>query len=147
MKSDRPGSESADEDLPKPLSRTVIALAEPKAEARKLLDEMQYWEATKIVKRLAEFGDRQATADLSIRQFGDFWELRLMGGFVKRLNIRVYFAYVAERNEIVVLMTYKKEEDRRTCPSIKHTLEDRLEDYLEGKRTGISTYREGNESR
>jgi hypothetical protein len=127
--------------------RTVVAISESKDEANAILDEVQYWEAVQLVKRLDGFGNPKETSDLSIRQFGDFWELRLKGGFFKRINLRIYFAHVAERNEIVVLMAYKKEEDRRTCPSIKYTLEDRLEDYLNGKRTGISTYQRGQEER
>lgn len=95
-----------------------------------------------LVKRLADFGDRQATSDLDIRPFGDFWELRLKGGFI-RINLRIYFAFVSDRNEVVVLKVYKKEEDRRTCPAVMLTLEDRLEDYLDGKHVGISTYRRG----
>lgn len=123
------------------LGNLVVALGEPKSEARSMLTENQYWESVQLVKRLAGFGNPAETADLSIRKFGEFWELRLKGGFLKRINLRIYFAYVAERREVVVLMAYKKEEDRRTCPSVKLTLEDRLEDYLDGKRTGISTYR------
>lgn len=129
------------------LGNLVVALAEPKSEARNILTEIQYWETVQLVKRLAGFGNPAETADLSIRKFDEFWELRLKGGFLKRINLRIYFAYVAERGEVVVLMAYKKEEDRRTCPSVKLTLEDRLEDYLAGKRTGISTYRPSDSGR
>ncbi len=122
---------------------TVVALAESKDEARDMFTETQYWEAVLLVKRLTDFGDRNATADLEIRPFGDFYELCLKGGFVKKLNVRIYFAFVSDLHEVVVLKTYKKEEDRRTCPSIMYTLEDRLEDYLDGKRAGISVYRRG----
>lgn len=132
------------DDDPEP--RTVVALREPKDEAKALLNDVQYWEAVCIVKRLSDFGDRQATSDLSIKPFGDFWELRLKGGFVKNLNLRIYFAFIADRNEVVVLKTYKKEEDRRTCPAIMDTLEDRLEDYLDGHRAGVSTYRRPRET-
>lgn len=124
-----------------PTDATVVALAEPKAEARRILDEVQYCESVAIVKRLSEFGNPSAVSDLSIRKFGDFWELRLKGGFLKRVNLRIYFAYVAERREVVILKAYKKEEDRRVCPSVRHTLEDRLEDYLAGKVQDVSRYK------
>ena len=86
-----------------------------------------------FVRRLVEWGDRKATSDLDVKQCGDFWELRLKGGFLGKINLRIYFAFISERREIVVLMTYKKEEDRRVSPSVSITLEDRLEDYLAGR--------------
>jgi hypothetical protein len=77
---------------------------------------------------------------MDIRPLGAFWELRLKGGFIRNINLRVYFAYVEKRNEVVILMVYKKEEDRRVSPHIPIILEDRLEDYLLGAAHGISVH-------
>ena len=125
----------------RPTNLLVVALGEAKQEARKILDDVQYWELVNRVKRLSEFGDPLAMADLSIRKFGAYWELRCKGGFLNRINLRVYFKRLRNRGEIVVLKTYKKEEDGKVCPSVKETLDDRLEDYLAGARTNVSTYR------
>ena len=104
------------------------------------MSAFQYACLVGIVKRLADFGDRKATVDLDIQPFGDFWELRLKGGFLRRLNVRVYFAY--ERKEVIILMTYKKEEDRQVSPHVAVTLEDRLEDYRAGVlMDGVSIYK------
>jgi hypothetical protein len=126
-----------DEGVP---DRTVVALARAKKEARDQLTEEQYWELVCLVYRLRDFGNRDAIQDLDIRQLGEYWELRIKGGFIRNINLRVYFAFVEDRNEIVVLMTYKKEEDRRVSPHIIIILEDRLEDYLLGSTEGVSTY-------
>lgn len=124
----------SDEDADGPREPcTVVVLDWAKFEGLKILTEREYWYVVPFVRRLSEFGDLKSTADLDIKQINDFWELRLKGGFLGRKNIRIYFAFVAERHEVVVLMTYKKEEDRRVSPSILITLEDRLDDYLEGR--------------
>jgi hypothetical protein len=110
----------------------VVVLDWAKLDGRRILTEREYWYVVPFVQRLGEFGDLMATADLDLKQIGDFWELRLKGGFLGKKNIRVYFAFVRKRREVVVLMTYKKEEDRRVSPSILITLDDRLDDYLAG---------------
>ncbi len=116
----------------------VVALRIAKREGRKILTEFQYASVVEIIKRLADFGNREATADLDIQPFGDFWELRLKGGFLRKLNLRIYFAF---QGEVIVLMAYKKEEDRQVSPHVMVTLEDRLEDYLSGAlSSGISVY-------
>ncbi|HJT76407.1 MAG TPA: hypothetical protein VJ739_04325 [Gemmataceae bacterium] len=122
------------------LRRSVVALAKPKKEAKRILTDEQYWDLTGLVKRLEEFGNQQAMSDLDIRPFRQFWELRVKGGFIRNLNLRVYFAYLEEQNEVVILMAYKKEEDRRVSPHIHTILEDRLEDYLLGLARGASVH-------
>src|SRR6185295_9962565 len=104
---------------------TVVVLAIAKAEGRSLLNDVQYANAVDIVKRLADFGNKAATVDLRIGPMKQFWALKLKGGFLKKINLRIYFAVLSDRNEIVVLMTYKKEEDRRVSPHVPLTLEDR----------------------
>lgn len=125
------------------VNHNVVAILVAKKEAKSILTEIQYAQCISLVKRLCEFGDRHAMADLDIRQFGDFWELRLKGGFLKKINLRIYFAdLLSDRDEIVVLKTYKKEEDGATSPHVRITLEDRLEDYRTGAlQKGVSVYR------
>jgi hypothetical protein len=120
--------------------RAVVALVKPKKEARQILTDEQYWDLVGYVKRLHEFGNKAATSDLDIKPFRNFWEFRVKGGFIRNVNLRVYFAYLEGRNEIVILMVYKKEEDRRVSPHVHTILEDRLEDYLLGSAQGASVY-------
>jgi hypothetical protein len=127
-----------DGDCSKP--RKVVALAKAKKECWEICTEEQYWDTVGFVQMLIDFGDPKATDVLDIRPFRQFWELRLKGGFIKNINLRIYFAYVSDSNEIVILMAYKKEEDRRVSPHIYITLEDRLEDYLLGSSHGVSVY-------
>lgn len=124
---------------------TVVVLAEAKAEGRRFLFDEQYWHVATVEQRLTEFGDPRAMSDLRIEKFGPFWELKLKGGLLKRLNVRVYFASVAARREIVILKTYKKEEDRKVYSGLSELLEDRLEDYLAGQARGKSVYRRARE--
>jgi len=121
-------------------SRRVVALAKAKREGSDILTPEQYWETVGLIRRLVDFGEPAETVDLDIKPFGEFFELRVKGGFVRRINLRVYFAFIEERNEVVILMTYKKEEDRRVSPHIRITLEDRLEDYLAGPVQGASVF-------
>ncbi len=125
--------------------RSVAALMIAKKEARAILDDRQYAQCVLLVKRLCEFGDRLATSDLDIRSFGEFWELRLKGGFLRRINLRIYFADYSARRAIIVLKTYKKEEDGATSPHVMITLEDRFESYCAGAlQKGTSVYRKKN---
>jgi hypothetical protein len=129
-------SAATDEFIP----QTVVALAWAKDEAREVLNPEQYATTVEIVKRLADFGNQKETADLDIAPFGKFWELKLKGGYLRKINFRAYFAHLADRAEVVILKSYKKEEERRVSPHIMHTLEDRLEQYLAGKCVGSSTF-------
>jgi hypothetical protein len=119
----------------------VVALALAKAEGYDILTEFQYLLVVGLVQRLCDFGNKEATADLDIAPFGDFWELKLKGGFLKKINLRIYFAHIPSRKEIVILKAYKKEEDRRVSPHVIVTVEDRFEDYVAGRMgKGLSTY-------
>jgi len=128
-------------------NRDVVALKVAMREGQDILTPNGYAEVAKLLRtRLPEFGNRKAMADLDIRPFGEFWELRLKGGYVGKINLRVYFADVPARGEIVVLKAYKKEEGGRTSPYVMITLEDRLEDYLLGKlQVGAGVYRRATE--
>ena len=123
--------------------RKVVALARAKKEAKLILTDEQYWDLVGLIERLYDYGDASATQDLDIKPFRKFHEFRVKGGFIRNINLRIYFAYVASRNEIVILMAYKKEEDRRVSPHIHILLDDRLEDYLLGSRRGMSVYPRG----
>lgn len=124
-------------------SLAVVVLRAPKKEGHEILNDFQYWHVAKVIMRLADFGDKAAIADLRINPFGKYWALKLKGGVLKKVNLRVYFAFLGDRREIVILKTYKKEEEGQAPPHIEITLDDRLEDYLAGERQGITQFRRG----
>lgn len=124
-------------------NRQVVAvLAVAKKEARGFLSAGQYLHMTDLVKQLTGFGIRHFESNLRIEPFGDFWELKDKGGVLGRLNVRVYFAHVDARNEVVVLSTYKKEDDGPAPTHIMYRLKNRLRMYLDGElREGVTNFR------
>lgn len=122
--------------------RRVAVLPHAVREAKEILNDGQYFHVVGIVKRLVHFGDHRELWDLRIEAIDSFFELKLKGGLLGNINLRVYFADLAANNEIVVLKTYKKEEDHKTPRRIVVTLEDRLSDYCERRvgRQGVIVY-------
>ncbi|HAH47940.1 hypothetical protein [Gimesia sp.] len=84
-----------------------------------------------LVDRLKHFGDQRELHDLRIQKVGSFYALKLKGGLLGKINLRIYFAHLLDRNEIVVLKVYKKEEENQIPRHIVLTVENRLEEYLE----------------
>ncbi len=109
----------------------VVVLQAAVDDARKFLSQVQYAHAVSLVRRLVWFGDAKKIADLDIRRLDrKLWELRDKGGVLGRLNLRVFFSVLSD--EVVVLKTYKKEEDGQTPRHVKLLCHDRLEDYGRG---------------
>lgn len=113
--------------------RKLVVLDIARREGRKILTEFQYGVVIEYVKRLFDFGDHAKLRDLDIKAFGDFFELSLKGGTLKKINLRVYFKHVHPDNIVLILKAYKKEEDGKTPPYIMLNLEDRLDEYLAGQ--------------
>jgi hypothetical protein len=119
----------------------VVVLELPRREAREFLTIGQYVHVTDFVKQLVGFGRRAYDMTMRISPLGDFWELKEKGGLLGRINVRVYFAHVKENNEIVVLSTFKKEDDGQAPSYIIYRLRNRLRLYLAGElREGIIEY-------
>lgn len=110
---------------------TVVALEAAVREANGILTDCQYAHVVSVVKRLCYFGNHEQLSDLRIEAIGDFWELKLKGHILGKINLRIYFAVRPKFGEIVVLKTYKKEEDHQLGKHIICNLEDRLEDYVD----------------
>jgi hypothetical protein len=129
-------------DDPRPLC-TVVATRIAKREGRGFLNEVQYEHVKELEKRLAFFNRAEEVADLRIERIGtDLYELKDKGGPLGRINLRVYFGVIPEDGEIVILKTYKKEEDRQIPRHILITVEDRFEDYKHGALAhGNSVYK------
>ena|SRR5436190_6875893 len=121
--------------------RRVVVLKRSKDEGKKILSNLQYACVVEVVKRIGDFDDHEEAWDLDIRRFGDFYELRMKGSFLGKINLRVYFAYLKDRDEVLVLKTYKKEQEDQTPPYIMETLKDRCEQYISGGlRVGLSVH-------
>jgi len=86
-----------------------------------------------IEKRLEDWGNRDELADLDIEKVtNQIWELKEKGGPLHKKNIRVYFSVLEESREVVVLKTYKKEQDGQVSRHVLISAEDRLDDYEAG---------------
>lgn len=113
--------------------QTVVVLAVAKAEGHDFLTPAQYLHVVDLAKQLVGFGARRFDSALTIAKLQEFWELKDKGGVLGRLNVRVYFKYEVDRNEIIVLSTYKKEDDGKAPSHILLRLRNRLRAYLNGE--------------
>ncbi len=103
-----------DAAVPMP-KKTVRVIGYAQKEGRTILkNDGKYQHIVDIEKRLVDFGNLEETCDLDIRSFHEFFELRERGGLLGNINLRVFFAHLPERNEIVILKTYKKERNDQT---------------------------------
>jgi hypothetical protein len=115
---------------------TIVPLQKAKEDAKGFLNDVQYLHVVQLVKRLVDFGDTEELADLRIEKIrGDVWELKDKGGVLGKINVRIFFAPVAKRKEIVVLGAFKKEAEGQTPAHVIIKMEARLGDYLEGEQT------------
>jgi hypothetical protein len=109
-------------------------------EGRDELTDGQYLHIKDHLKQLTGFGARRFATQLRIAPFEEFWELKEKGGVLGKKNIRVYFFYDSTANDIILLMTDKKEDDGQASPSIKYTLRNRLRLYRQGHFAGALTF-------
>jgi hypothetical protein len=113
---------------------SVIVLPHAVREAREFLNDGQYWHLVGLVRRLADFHKSSEIWDLDLKPIDQFWELRAKGSLLGRTNVRVYFADLQGRQEILILKARKKEEEGQLPRYVVINLEDRLSDYLAGFR-------------
>lgn len=112
--------------------QTVVVLNIAAKEGGDELTPGQYLHVKDLVKQLVGFGRQEYESQLRIEKFGDFWELKEKGGVLGKKNIRVYFKDNIAENEIVVLSTYKKEDDGQAPDHIRIRLKNRWNRYLKG---------------
>lgn len=90
----------------------------------------QYLHLKDQVKQLVGFGRQDYQSNLTIAPFGDYWELKAKGGVLGRKNMRVYFKFDKKANDVVVLCTYKKEDDGQAPAFIHIRLKTRWKLYM-----------------
>jgi hypothetical protein len=131
-RSRREGKTGPTSEVSEPSKWTVVVLEVARKEGHKILSDLQYDHVVEILKRLADFGNAEETADLDIEPISSFYELKEKGGPLGRINLRVYFGAIPERREIVIAKAYKKEEMGALPPHVIISVEDRLEAYQAG---------------
>jgi len=109
----------------------VIVLPIAAKEGWNELTPGQYLHVKDHVKQLVGFGRKEFDTSITIAPFGEFWELKIKGGVLGKKNIRVYFKHHQSANEIVVLHTYKKEDDGQAPRHIPIKLKNRFKFYLD----------------
>jgi hypothetical protein len=110
----------------------VLALKKAREDAKDFLNDTQYAHVVELVRRLKDWQDRKQLTDLRIQKIrNDLWELKDKGGVLGKINVRVFFAPLSERKEIIVLGAFKKEMEDQTPGHMIVKMERRLSDYLE----------------
>ena len=115
----------------------VVLLDQAVREARVFLSEDQYGHLSDQVRHLAEQVDPTHPAGLSVDAVEDFFELREKGGPLGKLNVRLFFFLDKKRKRIVVIGSFKKENNGPTPMGAKITMRRRKRLYEEDARAGF----------
>lgn len=108
----------------------IIPLSVAIKEARAFLNEAQYLHVVGLVRRLSEFGNEEAMSDMRIEKIAQsIWELKDKGGVLGKINLRVFFGHLTNRELIIVLGAIKKENQHSTPRHIVIRMHNRLRDY------------------
>ena len=120
----------------------VVVLRKAKKEGHEFLNPGQYEHMTGVIKRLVDFNSPMEITDLRIEPIESFYELKDKGGLLGKINVRIYFAYVPDEGNIVVLKAYKKEEEGKVPRHVVITVLARLRSYLkDGACAGATIYK------
>lgn len=95
-------------------------------DGRKFLTEERYAHVVQLFEDLAYESDPTKSETQDVRKIYEFYELRDKGGILGKINLRVYFALLEERKLILVLATYKKEDDGQVPHHIVICVRNRL---------------------
>ena len=118
----------------------VVALQIACSEGRDILTAGQYEHVKDLLKQLVGFGSQSYDKMIHVEPIGDFWEFKEKGGVLGKINLRVYFAHIKSRNEVVLLHSYKKEDDGKVGPHMQIRLRNRTRQYLAGELKVEVTY-------
>ena len=95
-------------------------------DAKRFLTEEQYVHAIQLFEDLAYESDPTKSETQDVRKIFEFYELRDKGGILGKINLRIYFTIIEEKKLILVLATYKKEDDGQVPPHIVIRVRNRL---------------------
>ncbi len=106
-------------------------LVQAKRDARRFLNDFQYWHLVSIVRQLKHWGDLKWQNLLSIKAIDTFHELREKGGPLGKINARVFFWVDENNREIWILGAYKKEEEGQTHRHVVLKMRERKRQIME----------------
>lgn len=95
-------------------------------EARGFLTDVQYEYAVEQCVALCEEDDPSHPQLADVDAVYDFFELRLKGGVLGRINLRVYFYLVMDLRLVVVLGAWKKESENQIPVRIVKRIQSRM---------------------
>jgi len=117
----------------------VVVLGAAKKEGHKILNDVRYDHVVSILKRLVDFGNLDELSDLDIEPIESFYELKEKGGILGKINLRIYFGTFPDERELVIVKTYKKEEENAVPRHVIVLVENRLEAYDNGRLREAAT--------
>lgn len=97
-----------------------------KRDAKRFLTEEQYTHAIQLFEDLAYESNPTKSETQDVCKIFEFYELRDKGGILGKINLRIYFTIFKERKLILVLATYKKEDDSQVPHHIVIRVRNRL---------------------
>jgi len=102
-------------------------------EAQAILDQAQYAHVVDEIRALASENDPTRAETVSVDAIETYYELRMKGGALGKINLRVFFTVLTERRRIVILGVIKKEAEGQTPVWAKVRTRVRLRRLLAGE--------------
>jgi hypothetical protein len=102
-------------------------------EARKLLTDWQYEHLKDAVKALASEQDPKRSQCEDVSAVEDYFELKLKGGPLGKINLRAFFVVLEEPKTILYLHVWKKEAEHQTPSQVKRLVRSRLRKFEAGE--------------
>ena len=97
----------------------ITYLASAKDDAKRIFtDDVAYSHAVSMVEQLAYEKDPTHSQTQDVKKIGEFYELKVKGGMIGKINLRIYFALVPADKLIHVLSVFKKENDGKAPKNI-----------------------------
>ena len=100
-----------------------------KTEAHGLLTPAQYAYVVRNVRELAQWPD--APDWLWVEPIDEFYELKLKGNVLGKINLRVYFGQIPGRRTVVLVGVYKKEAEGKVPRHIVLKMRNRYRAVLQ----------------
>jgi hypothetical protein len=102
-------------------------------EAKDFLTDCQYEHVVDALRSLASDPDPRRPQCEDVSPIEAYYELRLKGGLLGKINLRVFFQVLDHEKAILVLHAWKKEAERQTPSFVKRLVRSRLRSFAEGK--------------
>lgn len=114
------------------LKWSVYYLERAGKEAKDLLNSSQHRHVLDAIRALAGEEDPRRPACEEVSPIDDFHELKLKGGLLGKINLRVFFDILDDQKAILLVHAWKKEAEAQTPSHVKRTVSKRLREFREG---------------